>query len=69
MCRNVCAPWTYWFNQLQHGRKIGQTDDLMRARTMKKPAKVPPTHPGEILLHDFLDSPRQPERPSSHRRT
>jgi len=22
---------------------------------MKKPAKIPPTHPGEILLHDFLE--------------
>lgn len=22
---------------------------------MKKPAKLPPTHPGEILLHDFLE--------------
>ena len=21
---------------------------------MKKPQKIPPTHPGEILLHDFL---------------
>lgn len=22
---------------------------------MKKPTKIPPTHPGEILLHDFLE--------------